>query len=392
MKHIYIVDDGARASVYGVGTYIKQLIECLRLSKDVCLNVLHFRSNEKEIKIVEKDFYRIFYFPSVPYISASIVKMYYRNIFYALKGYILLNDNDQLFFHLNYHMYSIVNEVKRIFPASHIFYTIHFQDSFVAVKGDTLQFEKFVKDSQSKQYRVFQEEKDALKNVDAFICLTKFACGVFEKYYNIPAGKIFLIYNGLKDDAVFLMENDRIKQKGNMQISDNEKIILFVGRLDTIKGVDVLIEAFKLVVEKNEKCRLVIVGEGDFQAYLKKSEGYLGRIIFTGKLDKEEVCQLYQIADVGVLPSFYEQCSYVIIEMMMYGIPVIGTTAIGLDEMLECNKAKIVENKISPVELSKVILHVLNSKTDHKKIRDVYLKKYSHEGMKNRIQKLYGLD
>jgi len=59
-----------------------------------------------------------------------------------------------------------------------------------------------------------------------------------------------------------------------------------------------------------------------------------GKITFAGKVDKELLSVFYQISDVGVMASFHEQCSYVAIEMMAYGI-LVGTDTTGLKEMLE---------------------------------------------------------
>ena len=63
--------------------------------------------------------------------------------------------------------------------------------------------------------------------------------------------------------------------------------------------------------------------------------GIWGKVIFTGKLRKDQLYRFYQIADIGVLPSCQEQCSYVGIEMLMHGIPLVGTDAMGISEMIE---------------------------------------------------------
>ena len=114
-----------------------------------------------------------------------------------------------------------------------------------------------------------------------------------------------------------------------------EKIILFVGRLDEIKGLGELIFTFKKLLQIDPYCHLVIVGDGFYSYYLNSCNPTWNKITFTGKLNKEDLYKLYQIADIGVLPSFHEQCSYVAIEMMMYGIPLVASTSTGLSEMIE---------------------------------------------------------
>ena len=56
---------------------------------------------------------------------------------------------------------------------------------------------------------------------------------------------------------------------------------------------------------------------------------------FTGQLGKKELFELYELSDIGIMPSFHEQCSYVAIEMMMHALPIIGSTSTGLKEMIE---------------------------------------------------------
>ena len=132
-----------------------------------------------------------------------------------------------------------------------------------------------------------------------------------------------------------LIEN---KRKKKLLFGDNEHIVLFVGRLDDIKGVEYLIRAFRSLLKKVPDSRLVIVGDGNFDFCLKECVHIWHRITFTGKLKQKMLRKFYQIADVGVMPSFHEQCSYVAIEMMMHGIPLVGTDSTGLKEMLGSNQ------------------------------------------------------
>ena len=84
------------------------------------------------------------------------------------------------------------------------------------------------------------------------------------------------------------------------------------------------------------------MGEGDFALYLKECKGYWNKITFTGKLAKSELNKFYQIADIGILLSLHEQCSYVVLEMLSYGIPIIGSDSTGLKEMIE-NKNQLIK-------------------------------------------------
>lgn len=158
---------------------------------------------------------------------------------------------------------------------------------------------------------------------------------LLSKIYGLPINKFCILYNGLKDESILLNSDKRLNLKKNFLFSKEEKIILFVGRLDEIKGLGELIFTFKKLLQIDPYCHLVIVGDGFYSYYLNSCNPTWNKITFTGKLNKEDLYKLYQIADIGVLPSFHEQCSYVAIEMMMYGIPLVASTSTGLSEMIE---------------------------------------------------------
>lgn len=95
--------------------------------------------------------------------------------------------------------------------------------------------------------------------------------------------------------------------------------------------------------------------------------------------------ELYQISDIGVLPSFVEQCSYVGIEMMMFGLPIVGTTGTGLSEMIDngVNGYKVRLNEVdASVSLNtqdladNIVSAIDNSSFLSKNSRDYYEAKY----------------
>ena len=100
--------------------------------------------------------------------------------------------------------------------------------------------------------------------------------------------------------------------------------ILFVGRINDDKGLKFIIDAFAQIADKHPDTNLVIVGDGDFQPFMAQGRKILGRIAFLGKMQRDEIENVYQSAYIGIMPSFHEQCSYTVIEMMRHGIPVIG--------------------------------------------------------------------
>ena len=112
-----------------------------------------------------------------------------------------------------------------------------------------------------------------------------------------------------------------------------------------------------------------------------------GKIHFTGRVEKNILYKFYQIAEIGVMPSLHEQCSYVAIEMMMFSIPLIATTTTGLNEMISNGvngwKVSIIEKdktvEIPVATLKDIIIKVLsgNQKLYKDKIRKAYIENYT---------------
>ena len=344
MKHIYLIGNGSRAAQYGVGTYICQMIEFFRQASSVRLTVVVLNSEVKEVT-EEYDDLRVVRHLRIPAQYSGgrekDIDRCYRNIAYLLALYFLKNEHNLL--HLNYlHHAPLVDWLRKIGVNFHLLVTIHYFDWCFMLKGNTRLFRSIIK-REKEQYNEwtdkirnsYERDKALLCHSDKVICLTQYTQTLLNEVYGVEREKLVVVYNGLKDEAIKLSEEERLEKRFALGFRETDKIILFVGRLDRIKGVQYLIEAFRRVIRKNPNSRLVIVGDGDYDKYLKQCAGIWSYVVFTGKVEKEVLYTFYQIADVGVLPSFHEQCSYVAIEMLMHGLPLIGTDSTGLKEMVE---------------------------------------------------------
>jgi D-inositol-3-phosphate glycosyltransferase len=112
--------------------------------------------------------------------------------------------------------------------------------------------------------------------------------------------------------------------------SDSDKIILFVGRIERLKGIDKVIRALPYL--KYIKPRLFIVGEdgnrrGEINNLKKLAQelGVAGSVNFSGLVDYESLPVYYNAADVCVFPSYYESFGLVPLESLACGIPVVAT-------------------------------------------------------------------
>jgi glycosyltransferase involved in cell wall biosynthesis len=156
-----------------------------------------------------------------------------------------------------------------------------------------------------------------------------------------PRDKIFVSYNGV-DPEKYDPESIPAEQARNVReyygLKDDELMILFLGRLVGVKGVDKLIMAMPHVLLKFPKAKLVIVGVGDLQEYLTN-------LVRTMRLDEyvkfrfdfipeEERILHYAACDIAVFPSIYEPFGIVALEAMSMERPVV-VGAIGVSGMRE---------------------------------------------------------
>jgi D-inositol-3-phosphate glycosyltransferase len=131
----------------------------------------------------------------------------------------------------------------------------------------------------------------------------------------------------------------RSAARKQLGIGDGERILLFVGRVEPLKGIDILLgAAARLEVEGDSDCFVMVVG-GDASApsgelaHLRGLASELGiaeRVSFLGAIDHEQLPLYYNAADVCVVPSFYESFGLVALEAMACGIPVVASRVGGL--------------------------------------------------------------
>jgi len=143
------------------------------------------------------------------------------------------------------------------------------------------------------------------------------------------------------------------------KIRENNRIILFAGSLEELKGVHILINAFDRIKDKYPKLVLIIAGQGRMKKKLELLVHNLNltdRVIFVGYLDKLSLKKLYHIADLFVLPSMSESFPRVLLEAMSAGTPCLASdigahiATLGYGEVgftAKCFNVEDFSNKIS---------------------------------------------
>ena len=193
-----------------------------------------------------------------------------------------------------------------------------------------------------------------------YLCVSKYVAEEIEKDAN-PIGpvakeNIKILYNCI-DTELFKqqkVESDFLREK--YSINDTDKVILFVGRLSAEKGVDKVMEAVKLLNDKSVK--LLIAGSLLSNANIK--DAYQNKlsalatelkdnILFTGYVPQTELPKFYNMADISVLPSVWEEpAGLTMVESMACGLPVITTQSGGIPEYVaNCGIVLPVDDNLS---------------------------------------------
>ena len=174
----------------------------------------------------------------------------------------------------------------------------------------------------------------------------------FEKINVVPNGVNLNLYSGVERDYEFRRQ----------YAADNEKIILFVGRLVYEKGIQHLIAAMPKILEKYHDSKLVIAGKGGMIDELKAQVNAMGisnKVYFTGYLNSKQVVKMYKCADVAVFPSTYEPFGIVALEGMLSGTPVVVSDVGGLNEIVQHGENGMKSYAGNPNSLADSIVSLL---------------------------------
>jgi len=345
MVSLYIFKSNVKGIRYGIGTYINQLTKSLYDYNFKIFIVSYFSDKNKEFSVI----------PITPSHTEIIIPtpakfemddnninltIYANRIVDILTDYIDKNSISIFIFNYSSSIF-IARQVKARLSAQ-VISIVHFaewQYPFMGNKQKLNEFWKIYKSKQVLDTKKFNDEKEFYELSDRIVSVTSYMKDFISNYYNISPVKINVIQNGIDSaDIQILDKQQKNHLKQQLGFKSNEKIVLFTGRVCRAKGLHFLIESLKKVIEKNENVRLIIIGEvGGFDKFsqqLTLFENTCSKITFTGYLEYEKVLKFYQIADVGIIPSIYDHCPYVALEMIGHNVPLIISNTEGLNEIL----------------------------------------------------------
>lgn len=209
-------------------------------------------------------------------------------------------------------------------------------------------------------------ERQAYTKSDMVVCVTECAREFVHKI--CPSHSEFrVVTNGIKDMALPKNYRDR---------SQRVKCV-FVGNSQSSKGLDVVLSVMQSILIQHP-ASLTVVGAipQDIKNMVLSHHPFLD-IHFTGRVGLGQLMKIYADSDIGMIASVQEQCSYVAIEMMMAGLPVVSTDVDGLSEIFSdgYNALKVPVNfhplhgiQVDVIKMSEAVVKLINSPQLCKKI------------------------
>lgn len=140
--------------------------------------------------------------------------------------------------------------------------------------------------------------------------------------------------------------------------------ILCVGRLVSVKGQHVLLEALQTLVRRGRNVHVTLIGDGPDRQRLQeyvKAHRLTDFVSFTGALGQDLVPAYYQSADIFCLPSFAEGVPVVLMEALASGIPVVSSRIMGIPELVEQGRNGLLTSPGRVDQLTEALDHLISS-------------------------------
>lgn len=246
----------------------------------------------------------------------------------------------------NVSAYNFFKELRRSGKASSFISTIHgpLADEYYQAELNNTQTLQNKLANQAMHY-LSTIERDLAQQANTIVTVSKYSKNNIIKHYYVQASKITIIPNGV-DCQKFQPSNTGEATKAKLGLI-GKQIVLFVGQLIPRKGLTFLISAAKQIITECKEAVFLIAGDGPQKPALLNTLtkiGLLDHFVFLGNVTGEKLVELYDCADVFVLPSITEGQGIVLLEAQAMMKPVVAFNVGAISEsVLDGQSGLLVE-------------------------------------------------
>ncbi len=209
-----------------------------------------------------------------------------------------------------------------------------------------------------------EAERDLAQNCHRIIAPTEKEKEGLIRHYDALPERIGVVPCGVNLEQFKPVSKESARQY--LGFADDDKIILFVGRIDPLKGIDKLITAISYL-QNIQGLRLLVIGGGENSRREIEQLQNLSRdlhipdfVTFPGLIKHEQLPYFYSAADACVVPSYYESCGMVALESLACGTPVIATDVGNLKSIIYQGETGYVITDNAPHHLADKIALLLS--------------------------------
>ena len=204
--------------------------------------------------------------------------------------------------------------------------------------------------------------KETLKWAKKIISVSRMVAHEF-RVIGVPKEKIVIIPNGVDlEEYKQLPIGDLFRKR--LDIKENEKVVLTIGRLEEIKGFQYLIKALPSIIEEIGSTKLVIAGpDFNYGAKLKKlaeETNVQDNVIFYGPINGKEKFEAFSAANIVAVPSLYEGFGMLLLEAMAAGKPLVATNTGAAPEIIQNGKNGVLATLGDVEDLAGKVIKLLS--------------------------------
>jgi D-inositol-3-phosphate glycosyltransferase len=245
-------------------------------------------------------------------------------------------------------------------------------------------------------------EQEVLQMADRIVAATPAELAQLQWLYQADTRKIVVIPPGVDLSRFYPIPPDEAKEF--IGVLPGEKVLLYVGRIEPLKGIDVLIEAIAMMCQRGVRvCLSVIGGDPDsgpealdtemvrLQA-LRQEYGLQDLVAFLGRRAQDTLPYYYSAAEAVVVPSHYESFGMVALEAMACGTPVVASQVGGLAFLIQDGVTGFTVPVDDPRALADRLIEIVQDSSLRKRMSQAaasFARDYAWEKIAARLVRLY---